>query len=94
MEFEWDSRKDRENNVKHGISFDEAKGIFDGHYHFDSDGNGGHGEDRYIAIGYLKNGKCVIVAYTHRGDRTRIISARKASGKERKLYDEYLTFPV
>ena len=91
MRFEWDEIKNAENRSKHGISFEEAIEIFDGivftriDYRFD------YGETREISIGAIQGFVIVVVVHTERQEATRIISARKATKKERRQYYEYLT---
>jgi uncharacterized DUF497 family protein len=85
MEFEWDPRKARTNLKKHGIDFEDAIGIFEGAVlELQSDRNN---EQRWTAIGEF-HGIIVTVAYTMRGERCRIISARRANGNERKANRE------
>jgi|KNS12BottometaT_FD_k123_87285_2 uncharacterized DUF497 family protein len=91
MEFEWDERKNRENQRNHKIRFEEAKLIFDGvHFtqvdprdYWDEHGNL---EIREITIGSLRGGRVLVICHTERNGKTRIISARKAKPLERKRY--------
>ncbi len=87
MQFEWDEAKDRANVAKHGIDFETAKRIFDGPVLTRPDRRRDYGEERYIGIGRVA-AATVVVAYTERGGRLRLISARPASGKERRAYRE------
>lgn len=89
MEFEWGEGKAAKNLKKHAVSFKEAATVLgdplsitfnDPYYSID--------EQRYITIGTSERGRVLIVAHTDRDDRTRIISARKATKKERKFYEE------
>ena len=90
MEFEWDEAKNRQNIEKHGLSFERAKNIFDGLCLYDKATRFDYGESRYVATGLLEEGLhiVVVVVFTQRGERIRIISARAASKKERKRYHE------
>ena len=92
MRFDWDPAKDALNRVRHGIGFDEAAGVFaPGSLWLDMDDEA-HSEDeiRYRAIGAIARG-VVLVVYTERdGDVVRIISARKATARERRLYEGWL----
>jgi len=88
LEFEWDPNKAKFNLKKHKISFCEAQTVFADPFadtYFDPD----HStlEERWITLGesVLKN--ILIVAHTSRQDKIRIISARKATPKERKNYE-------
>lgn len=87
--FEWDDNKNATNRQKHGVSFGEAVTIFDGPILTHPDERH-HSEVREISFGRLGGEVVVCVVHTRRGARTRLISARKASKAERKLFDEYL----
>ena len=89
MEFEWDSDKAGRNLAKHGVAFPEAATVFGDPLavtFFDP----GHSddEDRYLTFGYSTDGRLLVVSHTDRGDRNRIISARVATRRERKIYEE------
>jgi uncharacterized DUF497 family protein len=86
-EFEWDDAKAEANLRKHKISFRAASRVFDDALVLiEQDFTEDYDEDRLIATG-LVEGLLVTVAYTERGDRIRIISARKASSNEQRAYD-------
>jgi uncharacterized protein len=89
MEFEWD-RKKAENNLRlHGVSFDEAMTVFDDPLFLTfADPDHSEEEQRFIIMGKSSNGKLLVVAHTKRSQVTRLISARKATRKERKSYEE------
>ena len=89
MEFTWDERKNRSNIRKHGIDFASASGIFDGRVASTPTGTPGVGEDRVMSIGRIGNATITVV-HTEREGTCRIISARKASRKERVNYEEAL----
>jgi len=84
MRFEWDPDKNVVNIEKHGIDFEDAKHIFDRPY-VEAPSILPHREIRMIAIGLL-NGREIAVIYTIRGNRKRIISARRARTHERKRF--------
>ena len=91
MRFEWDENKNRINRIKHGISFQEAETVFDDEnavviY----DDKHSMSEERFIIIGIDFNYRELTVCHCYRGkdDTIRIISARKASKNEFKLYWE------
>ena len=90
MEFEWDPDKDERNFAKHGIRFDEARLIFDGPVLTSTDDRLDYGENREISIGEIEGIITVVVIHTARGGRIRLISARLANRKERKLYDAFI----
>jgi uncharacterized DUF497 family protein len=85
MNFEWDSGKAESNVVRHGIDFADASTVlYDDkaltsldEYVF---------EERYVTIGADALGRVLVVVYTWRGDNVRIISARKATARERAQY--------
>lgn len=90
MRFEWDENKSVLNLAKHGISFDEAKLIFDGPVLTRPDKRVDYGEVREISIGSVLGTVVVVVVHTRRGLATRLISARLASRSERRRYNEYI----
>ncbi len=88
LSFEWDPQKAWDNEKKHGISFNEASTVFSDtmsltiHDPLHSDD-----EDRFIIIGNSHRNRMIIVVHTERGDNIRLISARKATKKERFYYE-------
>ncbi len=87
--FEWDSKKARNNLTKHGVSFDEASTAFrDGLSVTIGDPLHSENEDRYVLLGRSCRNRLLVVVHTERGDRIRIISARRAITKERLRYEE------
>ena len=89
MQFEWDPDKAVRNLSKHRVAFTEAATVFGDPLavtFFDP----GHSddEDRYLTFGYSTEGRLLVVSHTDRGDRNRIISARVATRRERKIYEE------
>ena len=87
-EFEWDPEKNKQNLAKHGISFEEAKSIFDGTVLSLQDEDP-DGEVRERSYGLLGGVVVVCVVHTLRGEKIRIISARKATRQERTLFNAY-----
>ncbi len=89
LTFEWDPRKARTNFAKHGVTFEEATTIFGDPLSLTiPDPEHSLTEERYITVGKAFSGKLLVVAHTDRGDNIRIISARGASRRERKFYEE------
>jgi uncharacterized DUF497 family protein len=89
MEFEWDPDKAEANLAKHGVSFVDAATVFGDPLavtYFDPDHS--EDEDRFLTFGHLSTGSLLVVSHTDRGDRTRIISARRATRKERKKHED------
>ncbi len=87
MDFEWDPKKAAANRRKHGIEFVDAVLVFD-----DDRGVTLHdenpAEERYVTFGMDAQGRVLAVSYTFRGDSIRIISARKATARERAQYED------
>ncbi len=89
MKFEWDQDKAASNLSNHGVSFDEAKTVFNDPLYVDFfDPDHSYNEHRYIIIGQSIANRLILVAYTEREDAIRLISAREATRKERKNYEE------
>lgn len=89
MEFEWDPAKARDNERKHGVSFFEACEVFDDdHSSSVRDPDHSVDEDRHLIFGMSKGGKCLVVSYTERGERIRLISAREMTPRERQAYEQ------
>lgn len=88
LRFEWDDQKAQLNVKKHGISFDEAATIFyDPLYLEDYDEAHSDQEDRFKVIGISDRGRLLVVTYSQRVDRIRIISSRLATNNERRTYE-------
>jgi uncharacterized DUF497 family protein len=89
MSFEWDPRKAASNLAKHGVSFDEAASVFvDPLAASGADPDHSIDESRYITFGTSNLGRLLVVSHTHRSGTVRIISARRATRAERKIYEE------
>jgi len=89
LTFEWDVQKARSNLSKHGVSFEAASTVFSDLASLTiPDPDHSLTERRYITMGRAFNGKLLVVVHTVRGDNVRVISARRASRKERKSYEE------
>ncbi len=87
MQFAWDINKNLSNIRKHGIDFQDVTEIFRRPFIVMEDKRFDYGENRWIAIGNMHE-IVVVVVYTIRTDVLRIISARKASQKERDVFYE------
>jgi uncharacterized DUF497 family protein len=90
MHFEWDEQKNQINIRKHGLDFTGAPTVFAGATFTFEDDRFDYGEDRFITLGMLA-GEIVVIAHTERGDNVRIISMRKATKYEQKLYFQSFT---
>jgi uncharacterized protein len=89
MQFEWDPQKALANEGKHGVSFVEASEVFDDdHSSAVPDPDHSFDEGRYLIFGVSRIGKFLVVSYTERNDRIRLISARTMTGRERKAYEQ------
>jgi len=89
LTFEWHEQKAAENVRKHNVSFEEAKTAFNDpflitfadRYHAET-------ESRYISIGSSSAGRVLVIVHTERGKSIRLISCRKATPSERRVYEE------
>ena len=89
MEFEWDPQKAARNLRKRSISFTEASTVFDDPLSVTvPDPDHSADEDRFIIVGQSHRRRSLIVSFTERGDRFRIISARELTRAESESYEE------
>jgi hypothetical protein len=89
MQFEWDHHKAVENASKHGVTFYEAASAFgDPLSSTFPDPDHSAREHRYIIVGKSGRGKLLVISHVERGNHIRIISARKATRKEWRFYEE------
>jgi len=91
--FVWDERKNQENQRKHGISFEEATTIFaDENARLIRDTDHSESEEGFILIGFSAQLRILVVVHAYRQDEkeVRIITARKATPKERRQYGNFL----
>ncbi|BAZ20709.1 hypothetical protein NIES4073_15860 [Kalymmatonema gypsitolerans NIES-4073] len=89
MEFEWNPDKGDTNLKKHGVSFQEAATVFGDALSITfPDPDHSIGESRYVTIGLSRYGRLLLVSHTDRDKHIRIISAREATGQERRFYEE------
>lgn len=92
INFEWDENKNRINQSKHKISFEEAKTVFyDVNALVIDDPEHSKGEERFIILGLSNKAKLLVVCHCYRASDTiiRIISARKATTTESKQYYDF-----
>ena len=95
IKFEWDAAKAASNVRKHGISFEEAKSVFYEEFaiqFYDSE-NSELEDDRFLMLGRSSESRILLVCHCERdsGNTIRIISARKATKRERKFYEGEVT---
>lgn len=88
MRFEWDDEKNVINIKKHGIDFEDAKDIFKHPMLAWEDTKDSYGEERWIGLGWIKSLLGIVVYVERHDDVIRIISARKATRRERKYYEQ------
>ena len=87
-DFEWDDVKAASNVQKHGVSFEMARGAFKDAFSVDwIDDRQDTNEERLVILGMVEN-RLIHVAYTMRGERVRVISARKAEPQEQRKYHD------
>ena len=92
MEFEWDPEKAEENLRDHGVAFTEAQTVFGDPLEVTiPDPDHSEGEFRFLSLGRSEADRLLIVSYTERGSRIRIISAREATPRERRDYESEYT---
>jgi len=90
LRFEWDARKEAQNRRKHRVSFPEAETVFaDEHALLINDPDHSTDEDRFLLLGLSARLRILVVAHTYREAEAviRIISARKATRRERDIYN-------
>ncbi|MCL4492585.1 MAG: BrnT family toxin [Nitrospirae bacterium] len=93
MEFSWDENKNWENRKKHGIDFNEASEVFDDPLHISVlDKRFDYFDERWITLGTTKKGEIIVIGHlyflTEDSEHIRIITARKATRKEREQYEK------
>ena len=89
MTFTWDPTKAEENLRKHGVDFREAATVFDDPLSTTfPDTDHSTGERRFLIVGMSAFGRIIVVSHTEDGDTIRIISARAATRRERRFYEE------
>jgi uncharacterized DUF497 family protein len=86
--YEWDGSKARRNFRKHGIDLADAVGVFEDERALTIEDPSSADEQRWISIGMDCLGRVLVVVYTWRDDTIRLISARPATPRERKQYEE------
>jgi uncharacterized protein len=90
VEFEWDDLKAESNETKHGVSFEEARTVFDDPLAKIFDDDDAISERREILIGHSDHQRLLVVCFVERDLAVRLISARPATRRERQDYEENL----
>ncbi len=86
--FEWNPKKEKSNLKKHGVSFDEASSVFKDTLSLTiSDPLHSGDEERMVIIGVSRRNRFLTVVHTDRGEKVRLISARKSTTSERRFYE-------
>ena len=89
MDFEWDPKKAVANEQKHGVTFEEATEVFADDYSSTvADPDHSAEEERSLIFGVAKTGRSLVVSFTDRGGRIRIINARPMTPSERRAYEQ------
>ena len=88
MDYQWDPEKAASNLRRHRVDFADAVGVFEDEWGLTLREDEVDGEHRLVTLGTDFLGRTVVVAYTHRGDGIRIISARRATSGERRTYEQ------
>jgi uncharacterized DUF497 family protein len=92
LQFEWDPKKAKANQVKHKVSFEDAVTVFADPLAriFDDDEHSGH-ERRELIVGHTIQQELLLVSFTAIDERVRVLSARKATRREHKDYEENIS---
>ena len=96
MRFTWDEQKNRSNKTKHGVSFETAVLVFSNPYHLSRPDQEGEGEMRWHTLGMVQATEVLLVVHTvsepgaGQEETIRLISARKATPRERSIYAQGL----
>jgi uncharacterized DUF497 family protein len=89
MDCGWDLRKAEANYKKHGVRFSEALPVLEDDYAITiTDDESDPGEQRFVSMGTGVKGRVLVVVYSYRGKKIRILSARQAEAHERSQYEE------
>lgn len=89
MQFTWDPKKANSNAQKHGVDFREASTVFEDPLSVTfADPDHSEREQRFLIIGMSALGRVLVIAHTESGDTVRIVSARAATPRERRFYEE------
>ena len=87
MRLQYDPAKAAENLKKHKVSFADAEGVLEDPFAVTVEDPDAEGEMRFVTIGLGSAGELLVVVWTERGEGCRLISARRATRKERKEYE-------
>ncbi len=88
MNYVWDLEKAASNLEKHGIHFADTVGVLEDEQTLSIEDPGDYGEERFVSVGMDYLGRILTIVFTYRNDEIRLISARKATKKERSAYEK------
>ncbi len=88
MRFEWDPAKAASNASKHGVRFSEAAIALQDDGAVTISDPDSESEERFVSVGVDDRGRVLVTIFTYREDAIRIVSSRRASKQERKIYEE------
>ena len=89
MDFEWNPKKASANEQKHGVKFEEAAEVFvDDYSSTVADPDHSAEEERFLIFGTTKTGRSLVVSFTDRSGRIRLINARPMTPRERRAYEQ------
>ncbi len=88
MNITWDPIKAKINFHKHKVRFSDAEPVLFDPMALTRDDDDAEGEQRFVSVGMSAVNEILVVVYTYRGDELRLISARRATPKERRLYEK------
>ena len=89
VSYEWDAAKAKANYAKHGVHFADATAVLEDEFALTMRDPYSQEEERWITMGEDTLGRILVVVYAWRGDSVRLISARRASTREKKSYEEH-----
>lgn len=92
MRYQWDPQKAKINVNKHGIEFADAVGVLEDPWAITTEDSEAESEPRFLALGTDILGRILVVVYVIRGEAIRLVSARKATKKERDEYAKGIRF--
>jgi uncharacterized protein len=87
MDYQWDPEKAASNWMKHDVDFADAVGVFEDEWALTIREQDVEGEQRFATLGIDFLERVLVVVYTYRGKKIRLISARRATRKERRVYE-------
>lgn len=88
MDVRWDPAKDKANYCKHGVRFSDAELVLYDPLALTLEDHDAEGEQRFVSVGRDVVGSVLVVVYTYRGQSIQLISARRATRKEIRIYEE------